>query len=448
MFTPARFVVVDDNPKHLDAILDVFQKLGTPCQGVAYDAEREFDSRYLQGVRVLFLDIHLTDSALTTDEKKHFAIIASILENGISPTGGPFILVIWTENDHLVDQLKHYLDDNGLDATKPYAHPLAIVSLAKRDFIDLSTGVPKDGGAEQLRTSVQNAVSSQPQLSALVEWESDVQSAARATLSTLVDLVPNDGRNSNSFPCGLDETLSRLAQAAVGKDNVATDSRAAVAAALAPILADRIVNQAVSNDSKEAWKQAVTWQGSGGLDADRAGKVNRMLHVAIPPSEPIRSTDWGAVVEFPAAWWDDNREMKRRFGVKCKQLLGGEYKIEQSDRDRCHPRLVRVGAACDHAQNRPGPILYLFGLEIPVDVQRKKDNTGAVRLPAAEWSSPTLMLSPDTSPFILAVNTRYWVSVTPNDDMGSPVYRLREQLLMHLISHASGHMARPGIVQL
>ena len=395
------------------------------------------------------MGIHLTDSSAASDDKKHFAIIGSILEDGISPDGGPFILVIWTEHDHLVDQLKRYLDDNGLDPEKPHACPLAIASLDKRDFIDLSTGKPKDGGVEKLRSAVRKAVSSQPQLSAMVEWESDVQSAARATLATLVDLVPHDGRDSNSFPSGLDETLSRLAQAAVGKANVATDARAAVAAALAPLLADRIANRDVANDAKQAWKQAVTWQGSGELDAARAGKVNRMLHVAVPASEPIQSTDWGAVVGFPAEWWSDSREMKQRFGVTRKQLLGDEYKIGRSDRGRCQPSLVRVGAACDHAQNRPGPILYLFGLEIPADIQRREDNTGEVRLPASEWSSPTLVLPSGTDPFTLAVDTRYWVSVTSNDAASwKPVYRLREQLLMHLISHASGHMARPGIVQL
>ena len=449
MFTPARFVVVDDNPRHLDAILEVFQNLGTPCQGVAYDATRGLDNRYIEGVRVLFLDIHLTDPSIASDDNKHFAIIGSILEDGISPDGGPFILVIWTEHDHLVGELKDYLDDNGLDPEKPHACPLAIASLAKRDFIDLSTGTPKDGGAEKLRSAVLDKVSSQPQLRALVEWESNVQSAARATLATLVDLVPHDGRNSDSFPSGLDETLTRLAQAAVGKDNVATDARAAVGAALAPLLADRIANQDVANDAKQAWKQAVTGQGSGRLDEVRAGKVNRMLHVAIPASEPIQSTDWGAVVEFPAKWWSERREMQQRFGVTCKQLLGDEYKIGRSDRGRCNPRLVRVGAACDHAQNRPGPILYLFGLEIPADVQRREDNTGEVRLPAAEWSSPNLVLPSGTGPFTLAVNTRYWVSVTSNDAASwTPVYRLREQLLMHLVSHASSHMARPGIVQL
>ena len=118
MFTPPRFVVVDDKPEHLDAILDVFQTLGAPCQGVAYDAERGLDNRHLAGVRVLFVDLHLTDLAATTDETRHFAIIAGILEDGTRATGGPFVLVVWTEHEHLVTQLTTYLDE-GLDPVRP-----------------------------------------------------------------------------------------------------------------------------------------------------------------------------------------------------------------------------------------------------------------------------------------------------------------------------------------
>ena len=446
MFTPPRFVVSDDKPEHLDAILNVFQELGAPCQGVTYDPEHGLDNRYLAGVRVLFVDLHLIDLAATTDETRHFAIIAGILEDGIRATGGPFILVVWTEHDDLVTRLTTYLDDSLRD--KPYARPLAVVGLAKTRFIDLDTGEAQEGRAARLRDAVEQAVNSQPQLTALVAWESDVQAAGGATLAALVDLVPDDAKNSVSFAVGLDEVLSRLARETVGPHHVATDPRASIAGALAPMLADRIVNQDVSEAAIVAWGQAVTWQGRDRLDPTRAGKVNRMLHVAVPPTEAIRPSAWGAVVEFPAAWWPDN-EFRERFGMTPRHVLGGEYKIAGNARDRCRPRLIRIGAACDHAQNRAGPLLYLFGLEIPHDVQRRPDNTGAVRVPASEWSSPTLLLDTGDGPFVLAVNTRYAISATSATVEGwQPVYRLREQLLMHLISHASGHMARPGIVQL
>ena len=447
MFTPPRFVVVDDKPDHLTAVLDVFQKLGTPCLGITYDPERELDRQNFEGVRALFLDLHLTDLAATTDKRRHFAIIAGLLEDNISPAGGPFILVVWTEHEGEVEGLRAYLDDtDAIDSGKPHARPLAIVGLPKGRFIDVNTGEPLSDRADALRAAVEAAVSEKSQLAALLSWEADVQAAAGATLATLMELVPEEKRNSASFAEGLDEILSRLAREAVGEPHVATDPRAAITSALAPILADRIVNQRASKAASKLWSRALTWNGRGRLDPAASGKVNRMLHVAVRPLETIRPTDWGAVVEFPDAWWRDD-ELPKRFGVTRDQLLGDEYKIKPEDRERCRPRLVRIGAACDYAQNRSGPITYLFGLEIPMEVERSRKK--GKKPPASEWPSPTLVVEPDAGPFVLAVNARYPLNAAPADaEAWRLVYRLREQLLMHLISHAGSYLARPGIVQL
>ena len=444
MFPPPRFVVVDDNPAHLTAVLDVFQRLGTPCLGIAYDSERDLDKRNFEGVRGLFLDLHLTDLAATTDMRRHFGVIAGLLEDNISPTGGPFILVVWTEHEDEVAELSAWLDEAAIGSEKPYARPLAIVSLPKGRFINVNTGQSLSDGADDLREAVEAAVNEKPQLAALLSWETDVQAAAGATLATLMEIVPNDKRNSDSFAEGLDEVMSRLAQEAVGEPHVAADPRAAVTSALAPILADRVVNQHASRPAPKVWTNALTWKGRGKLDPSASGKVNRMLHIAVPPSETIRSTDWGAVVEFPDAWWRDD-ELPKRFGVAPGHLLGDEYKLRAEDREGCRLRLVRIGAACDYAQNRAGPLTYLFGLEMPIEVYRRRGK----KAPASEWRSPTLLIEPDDGPFVLAVNARYPLNVAPTvAEAWQPVYRLREQLLMQLILHTGSYLARPGIVQL
>ena len=358
MFLPPRFVVIDDNPKHLGAILSVFQELGTSCLGVVFDPERGLENQRFDGVRGLFVDLHLTESTVTTDETRHFATIAGILETSISPAGGPFVLVVWTEHEQYVQGLKEYLDESLDDDAKPHTRPIAVMGLPKDRFIEIATGKILGHKAEELRDAVEGTLSEKPQLAALLAWEADVVAAAGATLSTLIDLVPVKQRGSTTFASGLDEVLSRLASAAVGEPHVGDDRRAAITTALAPILADRIVNQTVSPANAEIWERAVTRKGKGAVSPKMAGMVNRMLHVAIPASEAIQPTDWGAVVEFPYEL-DDNT-LQRLFGVTSDQLLHKEFKIEQKDRDRCRPRLVRVGAACDHAQNRLGPLWYLF----------------------------------------------------------------------------------------
>ena len=108
------------------------------------------------------------------------------------------------------------------------------------------------------------------------------------------------------YPAALDTQLSRLAVAAVGEKNVPNDKRAALNAALTPILGDRIQNQTVSAAMKAIWDSAVTKDQdpnlNNGLTDIDAGQVNRMLHLALPDSETIRATDWGTVVDFPEPW--------------------------------------------------------------------------------------------------------------------------------------------------
>ena len=442
IFTPPRFVVVDDEPEHLDAILNVFQELGSPCLGVTYDPDKDLDKTNFKGVRALFLDLHLLDHTPTTDDKQHFTLIATLLEDNISATGGPFVLVVWTAYEQSIEQLKAYLDES-IDRAKPYARPLAVVGLPKGQFIALDTGKPLVNKADALREAVAAKVKDIPQLAALLFWEGDVLAAAGETLATLMELVPAENQRSASFADGLGDVLTRLAQAAVGESHVADDPRAAITSALAPILADRIVNQQGAEAAPDAWRGALTGDSSTALGSTRSGKINRMLHVADPASETIRPVDWGAVVELPEAWWTDE-EMTARFGVTRCELLEGEHKLRKEDGGQCRPRLVRVGAACDYAQNRSGPLMYLLGLEVPKDLYGRKSR------PMSVWSSPTLVTESHEAPFVLAVNARYAINIVPaaTAEAWQPAYRLREQLLMHLIAHAGSYLTRPGIVSM
>ena len=443
MFLPPRHVVVDDNPRHLNAILDAFQELGAPCLGLTYKPDEDLDRSHFRGVRALFLDLHLIDQVPTTDDRQRFAHIVQILEDNISIDGGPYILVVWTEHDAEIDSLITYLNDPV--SLPPHARPLAISGLPKSRFINLETG--KSQRVEELRAAVMKTIAARPELAVLGAWEQEVSGAAGATLAALTELVPEEHRNTESYPRGLGDVLGRLASAAVGHPHVPEDPRAALAAALAPILADRIVNQHCTTADAETWERAVRAPARGATTTpEQAGTINRMLHLAVPGSEAILATDWGAVVELPFA--PDDAELRRRFGVGKGELLGEEFKIGRSDRGRCRMRLIRVGAACDHAQNRRGPIPYLVGVEIPSGIERKRDS-GELRTPASEWSSPWLTIDAHEGPFVLAVNSRYSVSV-PRNDTGqwSPAYRLREQLLMQLIAHTNSYLTRPGVIQL
>ncbi|MCD2323044.1 hypothetical protein LQ953_03325 [Sphingomonas sp. IC-56] len=448
MFAAPRFLAVDDKAEHLTAILETFQRLGAPCMGIQFDPAQPLERLSFRGVRALFLDLHLISGVKTTDDKQHYANIASILEDNISEIGGPFILILWTEHAQLATALNDYLDQS-LDPDKPWCRPLAVMSLPKEKFINVGTGVTE--AADELRQAVESALDANPQLAALIGWETDVLAAAGETLSSLTSLVPAASRTTAAFGGALDEVLSRLAVEAVGKKHVADDPRAAVTSALAPILADRIVNQEGDGSVAALWTKAVTRHGQKQLPQAtlaEAGGINRMLHVAVAGPERIASADWGAVSETPPNFWSD-AALTDLLGVDIDHLLRAEFKVHRDHHAKCRPRLVRIGAVCDHAQKRPGPIPFLFAIEIPVAVPRLAGPDGKVVPPAAEWRSPVLTLPSVPDPFVLHVNSRFEITrPAAATETWLAIYRLREQLLMQLIGHTTTYVGRPGIVRL
>ena len=299
IFIAPRYIVIDDKEDHLRAIMNTFQQLGTSCVGLHYNQENDPDANLFRGVRCLFIDLHLIDGQVSTDEKRHFALIANILEENIHENGGPFILIIWTEHPQHANDLHKYLDDN-LDKKKPYTHPLTVLSLDKTSFIDVDNGIPTN--TEALKNAVNEAITTNPQLAALVNWELDVLKAAGDTLVSLMSLIPLENKNSTSFSPSIDGLLSKLAREAVGPTNIKADSRAALNRALAPILNDRIINQPVEKSVRELWEKAITKHSDSTpptVNLHNAAQINRMLHIANKDFEAILPTDWGAVVECP-----------------------------------------------------------------------------------------------------------------------------------------------------
>ena len=430
MFVAPRFIAIDDNSIHLSAIQSALQRAGTSSYGIHYRPEDELPNVFT-GVRCLFVDLHLVTSLKTSDERQNYGAIASIIDSRIAKDSGPFLLVVWTAYPQLCKDLEQYLNE-----TLTNAKPVALLALPKADYIDIDSGEVRN--ADGLRAKIDELLGTVPQLAALLAWEHDVLVAAGATLASILTLIPDVKRNSQNYPAALDSVLSKLACAAVGKQNVGRDPRVALVQALVPILSDRISNR-WSDDDLDVWKRALTRHGDKSETAtlDEGAEVNRMLHLAPVGPEKFGPADWGSVVNCPFDLSEENVEAN--FGVDLKDLFG-EFKVKDDDRGKVVPIIVRIGAVCDVAQQKKGPIPYLFGFKVPVDLGRKGDKPTA-----AIWKSPAF--SEDGGIFCLQVHNRFGMTARLQSCEGwHALYRMREPLLMQLISANAEYVSRPGII--
>lgn len=432
MFTPPRFVVIDDDPNHLDAIVASIQSLGSVCARVHYSPAQDIPKELFTAVRAIFIDLQLQDRAASSDFNRHYAEIQRILGNVIQPTGGPYILVVWTDKPERVTELQAYLEKKFF-ADKPYTKPIAMVPLSKTDYISIETGQQTAGNLlEDIRTHL----SAQPAMNALVQWETEVLGAATKVLADVATLA---AELEGSAP--LPTLLKRLAVEAVGHANAADDPRASVQAALLPLLQDHLQNAPdVNGEWTRAFESAT--EPAPPLSKAQVSLLNTKLHVTKQDeARPISSLAWGAVCEpEPDIDWSE-------FGLDDEagymdQILAKNVKIDLS-KYKASVAQIRIGAACDYAQKSTGPIPYALAAVLPVKGGAKihelyPKSTG--------WISPELDLG--NGIIQLFVDARF-VRVRGENVATAfkAIGRIKEQLLLELVAAVSHHSSRPGIVR-
>ncbi|WHO77335.1 hypothetical protein [Rhizobium sp. BT03] len=431
MFTPARYVIVDDNPDELKQLSDCMQKIGAPCLPLRYDQAEGIETKHLGGVRLLFLDLHLTTGAQSGSIAQTAGLIVSMLEEGIVATAGPYVIILWTKHQEQKADFEAYVMEN----LEPLKRPLAILSLDKNNYLAGDAG-------EKLTNDVGQIIETDPRLRALLDWEREVLRAAGSTLSEIGTLVAKEDRTAARFSERLDEILSLLAFEAVGDANAKADPYSAINAALMPILTDRIANQRTDPKSNAIWQAAVTKiaevpQPSPG----DAAKLNSMLHIARASTEALKPGAWGAVTLLPAAELVDD-VMIKRFDLPAKPMLAGTFCLtDKAERSASQLCVLRIGASCDYAQSRKGPVPFVLGAIIPAEAKRREG------LPKAEIVTPPLIIDGFDGPVRMIFNTHLQISLVPTEFAAWPALcRLREPLLMQITTYGARHATRPAII--
>lgn len=167
-----------------------------------------------------------------------------------------------------------------------------------------------------------------------------------------------------------------------------------------------------------------------------------MLHLAFPENERMNSSSWGAVTLLPEAEQTDNA-MRTRFDQSRNQVICDVFRVErQADRPNVRLALIRIGASCDYAQNRIGPMPFVLGAIMPDAAVGIR-----TRLAASEFVSPAFLLPGEDAPSRLVFNLRFQISLTaPQVNGWVPICRVRESLLMQITSHGANHATRPAII--
>ena len=426
---PPRVIAIDDEPKHLQGLSLELNRYGTACLPVLFAGEA--DIAPCSYVRVIFADLHLGGGP-PGDHAQDFAIIGGLIEDTIRPSG-PYFIVLWTRYPDQAMALHEFLVERLQNVAKPFT----VQALNKNDHLDLQGDVRNP---QALVEAIGQIVAAQPQIGALLNWEERVLGATADTVSSITAMA-----NAAAAEAGPDVELIRLlrswAAEAVGSEHVEHDRFRALNEALLPILADRIASMRSLQADDELWQAAF-----GGVDAERrltldeAASLNRLMHI-----EPLTPDDdggeRGAVIALPddflgeafAVTFDLNPEVAMEKQFRCRRPAG-----EGADAVRWV--LVQTQAACDYAQNQPGPLPFNLGLCLPASrVARNRTP------PDALWCSPCFKYESNDN--FLHVSARFPISLSRERiRLALPLFRLREQLLNDLTYQIHSYGSRPGVI--
>lgn len=523
MFTPARIVVLDDQPTHLEAISRTITALGSSCVCLTYSDTEDPPVEPFARARVIFMDLQLLDRQITSDMNRHFAEIQRLLTKLINPDGGPFLLIVWTDKPNQVSVLGEYLEQN-LYTRHPHTRPVQLLSMSKSEFINLGSGTEKDPKA--LRTHILQAVESVPALAALLRWEIEIIEASDRVVGDVLQLAATEP-GAGATP-DLGAALRRLAIAAVGEPNVRKDARAAIHSALLPLLEDHVQYRSVMEaraadgardtptpapDAPEPTTSAdrtgpieggepdlpatsstdtdeLTGKGTGSPptngepallndpdapvdsrggeykdvwdaalagpdrlpDLSRAQAADLNAHLHLGGAGPnLIATMWGAICEL-----EDDVDWTGELGIESGEaftnhILGAlkdPKKATKPSSQEVRPLQIRIGASCDYAQKTDGPIPYVVAAFVPMPQHAGTISVGGHNLADGShcWISPLIDLEGFGIGHLVA-DPRF-TRTRGQDRAGRfrAVNRIREQLLMQLISTVARHGDRPGIV--
>lgn len=430
MLTPPRFVVIDDDAKHLEAIVSTMQSLGSACAKIHYTSVRDPDRELFKTVRAIFMDLQLLNRSATSDFRQHYAEIQRILDLVIHVEGGPYLLVVWTDMPNRVVELRQYLER--FFARKPFVRPVAILPLSKTRYINSATG---EATSRDLVEEIRTHLRKHPAMNSLVQWETDVLGAAARVLADISTLACElEGETS------LPTLLKRLANEAVGHKNAGEDPRAAVQAALLPMLQDHLKNSnVVAADWADPFDGAV--DPAPPLSKSQVALLNNRLHITNQNTDrPISPLAWGAVCEIEEEidWNELGLESEEHY---VREIVATNVRIDLKKSSEIEVVQIRIGAACDYAQKACGPIPYALAAVLPGKQGLKAH---ALHSNSTGWISPEVDLG--NGVVQLFVEPRF-VRVRGETSAASfeVISRIGEQLLLELVSTVSHHGSRPGI---
>lgn len=367
-----KIIVVDNELDHLSMLEERFKDLGLPCLSIHYE-QAEFETLKLKGVRYAFFDLNITDANFNLNDeseiskdnldlKRVFNELVYAITEVLDKHNGPYILVLWTNNEFLVDPFLDYINSREL---KEFPLPVSVLVLSKAVFRTDSKSLDR----------ILEETNKFQSLKSLAKFENLVETSISETISSLLSTVKDQKGllvNEDMFDLRMTELFKYIALSNFGKIAYEVPTKAIVEGIL-PLLNYKITKNCMQ---EEIFGSLIDINQLNNYDEDlkslRATIGDSFSISALNSAYHIDDNPKGVDTRGATFVIDEHSEyFNNKFGIEIIEVFKSTF-------DQLYSKLIdkklmvdvkiiitELSAACDYSQNKDRVNKYILGYLIP-----------------------------------------------------------------------------------
>lgn len=406
-----RVVVIDDKIEEGLPLINALSKNGIPTTYFSGKL-KELPETPLEDVRIVFLDIVLETEAQS--DKTKVSTVIGVLRKIVSTENGPYILIIWSKHNELVDAIKNELKN---------IPPLITLNLDKTECRLKKSGF----NLKKIESKLKIKFEKVGIFELFLIWENIVHCSSSRLINELKSFYDYDGDwNKN-----LTTVFCRLAEAYTGKKMDINPKKGIVKHGFLTLNGVFIDTFESAIREYDYSKLNIPFNTDVVVTEDICARINTKLLLSNYSSSKHDRTD--KVIQ-PGNVYDN---VEKKDGSLCIEDLIGD--ISDADKSKIEYIMLEVSPSCDFAQDKWKLSRLLPGLMLPSDQSKKiKKNAAYV------YASPDFELN--AKRYKLVLDFRLFTAIPFKKLIRSkPKFRIRHQLLVDIQSHLARHINRPGV---
>ncbi len=427
-------ILVDDREEDLKRLSSIFGDRGIGCRSFQYDGF-SFPEQPLQGVRMVFMDINLSNSG---DRTSQFAVLVEALQKYVSIDNSYYVLIFWTTHTDDIDDFKAFVNRDGAAESVP--KPMLIVPLDKNQFVD------EQNALEDKLTEIFN----DRLVKCLFSFDGSIQIAANKCLTDIVNLAPfsdNWGENAQ-FETNVRNLFTKIAIESAGLKPAKSNPDKAIKEVIAPsFLYD------LTELSQDTWKEFLNMEGRTDdelknlhfAEEETGAMLNTILNID-PSTEVVDSR--GSVRKMRIDK-DAKEFFKNAFAVTVEDFIKTKMVSMTDSKFETEATVVAVeiSAACDYSNDKPRLHRYIMGI-----LAKRKDFQDHVSKRKTELLGNHIFIVPfdiiyDNEVYCLVFNLNYTFNEEKTDlfnKLGDKIFGFKSDFMNSISEHYAQHISRVG----